>query len=380
MTAVTRKRALGQAMEAAGLALPRALTLALTGRCNLSCGHCLVEAGPRAASAHVPAEALLRVAAELAALGGREVRLTGGEPLLHPRWQELVARCCAEPAFDAVVLQTNAAVLDEGDAWALRRLGGERLRIQVSLDGASPRTHDAVRGRGAFEQTLRGIERLCVAGIGERVTVAFTEMAHNLADVPALLELVEALGLGGLVGGTLVPAGRAATTRAALPTPEDYRALLARYRSSARFRARYEAHGTLPALEWWKGRAGEGGACCALGAEPYLGADGRLRPCALCRAEDVAVPGAHDRPLTEVLAEALTRWAPLAEEQRRRHRALAACAGCPGLRHCGGGCMGRAHAAHGVFAAAEDRCALRRAVYRWPGEPPPAEPSALPAR
>jgi radical SAM protein with 4Fe4S-binding SPASM domain len=366
-------------MAAAGLAPPRLLTLAITGRCDLSCAHCLVEAGPRAGTP-VPAETVLRVVAELVALGGRELRLTGGEPLLHPRWRDVVAGCCAEAGLELVVLQTNGAALEDADARALRELGRDRLSIQVSLDGASPRTHDAVRGRGAFERTLQGLGRLCGAGLGERVTLAFTEMRHNMGDVPALLELVARLGLGGLVGSTLVVDGRAARAGVALPAPEDYRALLDRYRSSPRFRALYDAHGTLPALEWWKGRDGEGTACCTFGAEPYLGADGLLRPCPLSRSAEVAIPGAHARPLGEVLQAAIPGWAALQETKRRRHRSLPACAGCPGLRHCGGGCLGRAHAARGAVDAVEDRCDLRKAVYHWRGDPPRAEPSVPPTR
>lgn len=361
-------------LAAAGLAAPRTLTLAVTGRCDLSCAHCLVEAGPRLGPPHVPAETLLRIVAEAAALGVRELRLTGGEPLLHPRWEDLVRRCCRAPGLETVVLQTNAAALADADARALRRAGGGRLALQVSLDGASPATHDAVRGPGAFARTLRGLESLRAHGLAAATSLAFTEMRHNIADLPALLELVERLGLRGLVAGTLVAAGRAAGPGTAPPTPDQYRALLDRYERDARFRARCDGHATLPALAWWKGRDGEGGDCCALGGELYLGADGLLRPCPLYRGQGGAVAGAHERPLAEVLARAIRRWALLAAARRRRP-ALAACAPCPARRHCRGGCLGRAQAAYGTLDAVEDRCELRQAVFLWRGEPPRAAPS-----
>lgn len=372
--AAATRRALAEAMAAAGLAAPRTLTLAITGRCDLSCAHCLVEAGPRAGPPHVPAETVLRVVAEAAALGVRELRLTGGEPLLHPRWEDLVERSCREPALEAVVLQTNGAALEDAEARALRRAAGGRLAIQVSLDGASPETHDAVRGPGAFERTLRGLEALRAAGLAAATSLAFTEMRHNMGDVPALLGLVRRLGLRGLVGGTLVKAGRAGGEGVAPPTPEAYRALLDRYERDPGFRALCDGHATLPALAWWKGRDGEGAECCALGGEPYLGADGLLRPCPLYRGQDGAVQGAHERELAEVLAGAIPRWAPLAAAKRRRP-ALGACAPCPARRHCRGGCLGRAQAAAGALDAVEDRCALREAVFLWRGEPPRAAPS-----
>jgi radical SAM protein with 4Fe4S-binding SPASM domain len=343
----------------------RALTVAVTGCCNLACEHCLVDAGQVGSDPHVPAATLLRLIREHALLGGRELWLTGGEPLLHPRWEDLLAAACAEPAFDGVVLQTNGALLGDGAVRALRRLARPGLSVQVSLDGASPATHDAVRGKGAFARTMEGLSRLRAAGLAPCVSIAFTELAHNLGDVPALLELVERLGLRRLVAGTVVADGRAAATGTLPPSPAAYAALLNRYHRDARFRERYEALGTIAAIEWYRGREDEGEDCCTLGDHPYLTSDGLLYPCALCRVDAYAVAGVHERPLADALAEGRPRWAALEDLKRRRLGALPACQGCAGLRHCGGGCMGRAYAAHGTFTAVEDRCELRKAVYNW---------------
>ncbi len=368
----TRGHMAGEGLEAAmaraGLAAPRALTVAVTGRCNLSCTHCLVEAGRPACAPDVPAATLMRLVAEFAALGGRELWLTGGEPLLHPRFEDVLACCAAEP-LERVVLQTNGTLLGDRQMRALRRRSPSGLTIQVSLDGASAAVHDAVRGAGAFGRVMDGLSRLHAAGLGPCVSIAFTELSHNLADLPALLELVERLGLGGLASGTLVADGRAAATGAASPSPADYEALLSRYHEDARFRARYEAHGTIAALEWWRGRDGPGEDCCTLAAHPYVTARGRLMPCALCRVDDARAPGVHDRPLAEALAARIPTWSRLLALRRRRRGSLPSCQRCPGLRHCGGGCMGRAHAASGSFLAVEDRCAIRKAVYQWHAGP-----------
>lgn len=347
---------------------PRALTVAITGVCNLACRHCLVEAGPRAEPRHVSVEVIRRLARELAAAGGEELWLTGGEPLLHPRWEEILAACCRGASLRTVGVQTNGALLGGAQVGALRALRFDGLRIQVSLDGGSAATHDRVRGRGSFERTLEGLRRLAAAGLGPHVTLAFTEMRHNMEELPALLALAEALDARRVVSGTLVGLGRAARGRLAPPTPEQYGALLARYHADRRFRERYAERGELAAIEWWKGRDEPGGDCCLLADHPYVTADGTVYPSALCRAEEFAVHGALDAPLAEILAAGEPPWARLRELERRRRGSLAACLDCAGRAHCGGGCMGRAHAASGDLLAVEDRCELRRAVYGWRGD------------
>jgi radical SAM protein with 4Fe4S-binding SPASM domain len=190
-------------------------------------------------------------------------------------------------------------------------------------------------------------------------------MLHNMEDIPALLELVDALGLRAVVGGTLVKDGRAARARLALPTPRQYRALLARYHADARFRERYDRLGTFPAVEWWKGRDRARGSPCEFAARPYVAARGTIHPCTLCHAGDFAAGGAFERPLSEALAEAIPRWSELAQLARVRSATLAECQQCPARLSCAGGCMGRAHAVRGSLAAVEDRCELRRAVATW---------------
>ena len=117
-----------------GLRPPRALTLAITGICNLTCGHCLVEGGPKAREPHVPADTVRRIVSEFAALGGEEIYITGGEPLLHPRWLDILTFCCEQQSFTSVVVQTNAALLGDARVRAMCALQFEGLAIPAPVN------------------------------------------------------------------------------------------------------------------------------------------------------------------------------------------------------------------------------------------------------
>ena len=354
----------------AGLRMPAALTVAITGACNLRCRHCFVEAGLPGAAGDAPVRELLRLADELAALGGRAIRLTGGEPLSHPEWPAILSHCCSLAPLASVRIQTNASLVDGAGAAELAALANGKLLFEVSLDGTSPQTHDRVRGRGSWAKTMAGLERLTAAGLAGRVEIAFTEMRHNMEDLPELLDLGERLQLRAIVGGTLVKHGSAARAALEPPAPDQYRALLARYHSDARFRALYEKRGRLSAIEWWKGRLGARGSPCNFLDHPYVASDGTLYPCLLCHDGDFSVARAFERPLAAALAEGIPRWAELQRLARDRTEALSAsaCRECPAKLACAGGCMGRAHAAGGSLAETEDRCALRQAAFAWTAE------------
>ncbi len=354
--------------------------MAITGDCNLRCRHCWVDAGTPTSAGHVPVAALLGLVDGFVALGVDTIWLTGGEPLAHPEWLAILSHCCAQPSLGAVGLQTNGGLLDDARVARLRALPIDKLHLQVSLDGASPRTHDRVRGHGGWAATVAGTARLAAAGLGGRTAIAFTEMRHNVDDFPDLLALVDRLQLRGVVAGTLVQDGRAARTALEPPTSAQYRALLARYHGDAWFRDLYERYGRCSAVEWWKGRSGERGDPCDFFHHPSVSAGGELYPCRLCHADEFTVGGVFERPLDAVLEEAIPKWHRLRELARARPASSPECQRCAVKLHCAGGCMGRALATRGSLTAAEDRCELRNAVHLWapgdPGatlEPPPDE-------
>jgi DNA-binding transcriptional ArsR family regulator len=84
----------GEAIERAGDIPGAQISLMVTRRCNMQCGHCSVESGPEIKTEPSEAELLLYVR-EAAAARVPTIRLTGGEPMLRPAVVlRLVAECC----------------------------------------------------------------------------------------------------------------------------------------------------------------------------------------------------------------------------------------------------------------------------------------------
>ncbi|GAB4268006.1 MAG: radical SAM protein [Deferrisomatales bacterium] len=356
-----------QALAAHGLRTPKTLTLAVTGRCNLRCSHCWVEAAPdREGEGPVPVRAAVGLVEAFLACGGNQVCLTGGELLTHPQWRSLVARCARRVGPARLRLQTNATLIGPEEARFLAALGPGGPAVQVSVDGAGPATHDRVRGRGSFSRAVRGLGWLAAAGLGPHTELLFTEMRHNLDELPQLLGLAERLGVARVRSASVVPGGRAARRgRIEPPTAAQYAALRRRHETDGVFRRRCARYGAPVAVAWLGGGPRPPHECTFV-ENPYVTAGGAVYPCVLFHSPAHAVFGAFERPWEELLDGGAPLWGALRAASRQRSAALPACAGCPVQPACRGGCMGRAQAAHGDPMTVEDRCALRRAVVSPP--------------
>ena len=192
----------------------------VTYACNLRCRHCYANAG-RPLPGELTTEEALEAVDKLADAGVVAIAWSGGEPLVRPDIYELSARARDRGMFVAVA--TNGTLLDEETADRLWE-SGVRF-VQVSLDGASPETHDEFRGvPGAWERAVRGIRAAVRRGFFVNVSVTVTK--RNLGEIPRLVDLAEELGAHWLMAFNFVPTGRGELMSDEDITPEEREELL----------------------------------------------------------------------------------------------------------------------------------------------------------
>ncbi len=174
-------------------AFPARLWVYSNFHCNLACDYCVVASSPQARRREISAERFRALVDEALEEGFRELYVTGGEPFVHPRIIEMLEY--ASDRLPTVVL-TNAMLFTGRRARELERLAGrERLVLQSSVDGARAETHDRWRGAGSWQRAMEGIRFARELGLPLRV--AMTETPDNRAEVPALAELLDGLGIAG---------------------------------------------------------------------------------------------------------------------------------------------------------------------------------------
>jgi len=146
-------------------------------RCNQSCLHCHVNAGPNRTES-MSRETVADVTAFLGVSGVRRLDLTGGAPELNPHFRELVLR--ARELGVHVVDRCNLTVLEEpGQEGLAEFLAHQQVEVVASLPCYLEENVDRQRGRGVFERSLRGIARLNALGYGAEGSGLALNLVYN---------------------------------------------------------------------------------------------------------------------------------------------------------------------------------------------------------
>ncbi|MCX5649393.1 MAG: radical SAM protein [Planctomycetota bacterium] len=200
---------------------PRLIAWELTRACRMACRHCRAAARPVADADDLTTDEGYRLLENIASFCQPILILTGGEPLLRGDVFDLAKRGRALGL--PVVLATCGMGLD--DETAQRLMDAGIRHISISLDGATAKSHDAIRGvPGAFDAALRGIEAAKRAGLSFQVNT--TVARYNVAELPAIRDL--AICLGAIVFNPffLVPTGRGREIADEELSAEEYEATL----------------------------------------------------------------------------------------------------------------------------------------------------------
>lgn len=141
------------------------LRISVTDKCNLRCAYCMpVEGLPWIPKAEILRyEEVVEIVRQMADLGLRRVRLTGGEPLVRQDLPELVRRLRALDVLEDISLSTNAILLP-GMADELRAAGVDRLNISLDTLRRDRFTRLARRPERFYDDTMEGIAAAEAAG------------------------------------------------------------------------------------------------------------------------------------------------------------------------------------------------------------------------
>ncbi len=153
------------------------LQLNLGYRCNQSCVHCHVNAGP--ARTEMMAPALLELVPQvLAARRIGTLDLTGGAPELHPGFRALVATARAQGV--RVIDRCNLTVLFEPGQDGLDRfLAAHGVEVVASLPCYAAENVDRQRGKGVFAKSIAALRRLNALGYGRPGSGLVLNLVYN---------------------------------------------------------------------------------------------------------------------------------------------------------------------------------------------------------
>jgi radical SAM/Cys-rich protein len=146
-------------------------------RCNQSCLHCHVNAGPNRTE-QMDTETVDLVLEVMRARRISTLDLTGGAPELNEHFRRLVASARALGA--TVIDRCNLTILEEpGHEDLADFLARERVQIVASLPCYSQANVDRQRGEGVFDKSIRALQRLNALGYGADGSDLTLDLVYN---------------------------------------------------------------------------------------------------------------------------------------------------------------------------------------------------------
>jgi radical SAM/Cys-rich protein len=153
------------------------LQLNLGYKCNQSCLHCHVNAGPTRTEM-MGRETIFEAVAFLKTSGARTLDVTGGAPELNPHFRTLVV--AARDIGVHVMDRCNLTVLEQpGQADLARFLAAHQVEIVASLPCYLEDNVDRQRGKGVFETSVRCLQQLNALGYGKPGTGLMLNLVYN---------------------------------------------------------------------------------------------------------------------------------------------------------------------------------------------------------
>jgi 12,18-didecarboxysiroheme deacetylase len=164
--------------------------------------HCYAQADDREFSDELSTEQGRTLLDDLAQFGVPVILFSGGEPLVRKDLPELAAYAVKKGM--RAVISTNGTLITPKVARNLKEIG--LSYVGISLDGMAA-VNDRFRGvKGAFNSALEGIRNCQTAGI--KVGLRFTINKFNVAEIPAIFDLLEDMDIPRVCFYHLVYAGR----------------------------------------------------------------------------------------------------------------------------------------------------------------------------
>jgi radical SAM protein with 4Fe4S-binding SPASM domain len=174
----------------------------ITRTCNLRCVHCYSDSNAMQYPGELDWPQMEKVVDDLAAYQIPSLLLSGGEPLVHPRFFDLVGKASA--AGLKLTISTNGTLITPEKAALLK--AANVAYVGISLDGIG-KIHDEFRRKeGAFDGAVRGFKNC--HGVGQKTGLRLTLTRHNVENIGQILDFIEDHEIQRVCFYHLVPAGR----------------------------------------------------------------------------------------------------------------------------------------------------------------------------
>lgn len=335
----------------------KSLFIHITKRCNLHCPHCY--AVKTKSNEEMPTSSIIALIDTLIEQDGDSLTISGGEPLLHPEIKSILSHASKKLS---VRLLTNGTLINRKMAIFLAE---HKIYVQISLDGATPLIHDAIRGEGTYERVIKAIQLLQDAGAGDRLNLCTTLMEKNANDWQELIAFAENKNIPLLRFLHLREIGRAGNNPSARPlTSAAYENFIA-HLNQMQFNRNQKVELTcgmsgllLKMPEPFK----KDDIWCPVGRMMVIDTNGNVYPCVLMMRDQFFLGNIFSQSLLDISQS--KKMHDICQLLSNRRYIIQKCKGCTFRNLCQAGCMGQALDHSNNLMETDIFCSYRKKAYK----------------
>lgn len=318
-------------------------------KCNLRCKHCYqddyIHDEMDLEKLKLVADQII-LALEKWDMFGR-ISLTGGEPFASEHLYALMDYLEGSERIVSINILTNGTLITDEDVLKLKEYC-KLSQIQISLDGGNAKTHDAVRGQGAFNKTIRAIRMLKAANI--EVALMYTLMKTNKDNYMEFIDVAEEEGVDYVTLERVTPCGNSSMDD--ILTKEELRKIYMDITRRANQMKKTKVRRSRPLwinteCENIRADAKLGGFCPVGLTALCILWDGTVLP---CRRLEIPLGNILTDGIFKIWYESDVLW-----NIRDKNKLKGKCNGCKNLAYCGG-CRAIAYAMTADYMEEDKQC------------------------
>lgn len=318
-----------------------------TENCNLRCTHCYQEDYQALDLSEDKIFSIARILNNSLAKWKKfgRISLTGGEPFLR---EDLLYKLLeffdnSEQVYWVGIL-TNGTLIDDQNASRLSQF--QKLReVQISIDGAQPETHDAIRGNGNFAKAVKAIKILKRHSLN--VSIMFTLHKQNSDEALSVINLAEELNIDALTIERIVPINVGDIAKFYMSSGELKPVYQNIYSAKKRVESRSSLKIRVSRPLWVLTDETLGGFCPAGFSSLAILNDGTVLP---CRRLEIPIGNILEEGLYKIWYTSDVLW-----NLRNKRKLNDNCGNCNYLHRCGG-CRAIAYHITGDYMADDPQC------------------------
>lgn len=314
--------------------------------CNMSCKHCYRDHLERDQLSLLQIKTILR---KVSQAGIKYLILTGGEPFLRKDLFEILDFAVACKFID-VVINTNGILLNNPGIIANIKTRLDIISVlAVSFDGANSKTHDFIRGNGAFHTLLQTLGDVSLKQLPISINVTIGKW--NFHDLEDFFRLYDELNAHDINFGIFIPMGKGHAMIEHVLTPQQCQVLI-------EFSQKKQAEGynvelcSMPYANLFvKDLSGD---CCGIFTRFIsISARGDVLPCLLY---DYTCGSLLEQSLEEILSHPVAR---LFRNPKQLQKSMGGrCRNCAHFKICNGGCHLLSHVLKGSAFESDPLCPI----------------------